>query len=228
MKNCSLCNEKKSFDDFRKCTKNKDGYQERCRVCKKTIDQKYRDDNKEKIKNRMAEFYLKNKEKLNSNAIKWQKNNKQRCFEAYRKRYLLLDKSLLNDYAKSNRLLNIEKYKSYARNYVKNRKINDMSYRLRAVLCSRMHSAITRGSKSGSTLELTGCTIKFFKNFIAHKFTDGMTWENYGKWELDHIIPCVKFNLCDPIQQKQCFHYTNYQPLWKTINRKKGSKLNYI
>lgn len=44
-----------------------------------------------------------------------------------------------------------------------------------------------------------------------------MNWDNHGIiWEIDHIKPCVSFNLIDPEQQKQCFHYTNLQPLFKT------------
>jgi len=44
-----------------------------------------------------------------------------------------------------------------------------------------------------------------------------MTWENHGEiWEIDHIKPCNSFDLTDIEQQKQCFHYTNLQPLFKT------------
>ena len=44
-----------------------------------------------------------------------------------------------------------------------------------------------------------------------------MTWDNHGEiWEIDHIIPCSKFNLTEEKQQKECFHYTNLQPLFKT------------
>lgn len=35
------------------------------------------------------------------------------------------------------------------------------------------------------------------------------------------IKPRASFNLTDPDQQKQCFHYRNMQPLWAKDNRDK-------
>jgi hypothetical protein len=44
-----------------------------------------------------------------------------------------------------------------------------------------------------------------------------MNWENHGiVWEIDHIKACANFDLKDIEQQKECFHYTNIQPLFKT------------
>jgi len=57
-------------------------------------------------------------------------------------------------------------------------------------------------------------------------FKPDMTWANYGaEWHIDHKRPCVSFNLTDPAQQRECFHYTNLQPLWATENLQKGVKL---
>ena len=48
-----------------------------------------------------------------------------------------------------------------------------------------------------------------------------MSWENMGEWHLDHIRPCASFDLTDPDQQRQCFHYSNLQPLWASDNLSK-------
>jgi hypothetical protein len=51
-----------------------------------------------------------------------------------------------------------------------------------------------------------------------------MSWENYGKWHIDHIIPCSSFNLSLPEEQRNCFHYSNLQPLWAKDNIFKANK----
>lgn len=60
---------------------------------------------------------------------------------------------------------------------------------------------------------------------LEQQFTEGMTWENYGEWHVDHIRPCVSFDLSIPEQQQECFHYTNLQPLWAKDNLQKSDKI---
>ncbi len=52
-----------------------------------------------------------------------------------------------------------------------------------------------------------------------------MSWENYGKWHVDHILPCASFDLGKPEEQFKCFNYKNLQPLWATDNLKKQAKI---
>jgi hypothetical protein len=74
-------------------------------------------------------------------------------------------------------------------------------------------------------MKLIDCTIEELWTHLKRKFTEGMTKENYGKWHIDHIIPCASFDLTDPEQQEKCFHYTNLRPLWAFDNMSKGAKI---
>lgn len=72
------------------------------------------------------------------------------------------------------------------------------------------------------TIKLIGCSIEQLKQHLEKQFKLGMSWFNYGKWHVDHIKPCASFDLTDIEQQKQCFNYTNLQPLWAEENLVKG------
>jgi hypothetical protein len=84
-------------------------------------------------------------------------------------------------------------------------------------------------SRGDEHMELTGCTPNQLKAHFESLFQTGMTWENKGRfadlsgWQIDHKIPCSKFDLFDPEQQRKCFHYTNLQPLWEKENKSKAA-----
>jgi hypothetical protein len=84
--------------------------------------------------------------------------------------------------------------------------------------------ALKRGTKTGSAVSDLGCSIEELKKYIETKFLEGMTWENYGKWHIDHIIPLSKFNLSDREELLKAVNYTNLQPLWAEDNMKKSNK----
>jgi hypothetical protein len=91
-------------------------------------------------------------------------------------------------------------------------------------LRSRLYNAIKHTTKSGSAIVDLGCSIEQFKGYLMSKFQEGMSWDNYGKWHIDHIKPLSKFDLTDRQQFLEACHYTNLQPLWAVQNLKKGSK----
>lgn len=78
--------------------------------------------------------------------------------------------------------------------------------------------------KAHKTETLIGCTREFLMQHIQSQFKPGMAWNNRGLWHIDHIGPCASFDLTDPAQQRECFHYTNLQPLWASDNIRKSDK----
>lgn len=76
------------------------------------------------------------------------------------------------------------------------------------------------------TIDLLGCTISELRQHLENRFIGGMTWENHGLhgWHIDHIRPCASFDLTQPAQQRECFHYLNLQPLWAKDNMSKSAK----
>jgi hypothetical protein len=200
---CIKCNQSKTLEYFYKTKRNKTGYESKCKKCKNkyTIDnnkklgkeyfrkvvKKHNDKNKDKIK-------IKNKKYWDLNKDYWLENDVRK---EYMKEYMKINRGKLNKY------LN-ERYK------------NNIQFKLGMILRQRFKSAI-KGYKIHQIEDLISCPIEECKKHIEKQFHPEMTWENHGEiWEIDHIKPCASFDLTDIEQQKQCFHYMNYQPLFKT------------
>lgn len=120
----------------------------------------------------------------------------------------------------------IEEKRVYMRTYIRERLRRDIPFRLLSKARNRLWYVAKGTAKAGRTVELLGCTPEELKIHIEKQFKPGWTWADWGPvFEIDHIIPCSKFDMTDPEQQKQCFHFTNLQPLLKAVNRSKWNKL---
>ncbi len=97
--------------------------------------------------------------------------------------------------------------------YEKDKRRTDPNFRVLAVLRTRLNQMVKRENKSASTLFLLGCPVEELRIYLSSKFVEGMSWDNYGQWHIDHIKPCAKFDLTKLEEQQKCFHYTNLQPL---------------
>jgi hypothetical protein len=80
--------------------------------------------------------------------------------------------------------------------------------------------------KTEQTMDLLGCSLDFFKSYLSSLFTEGMSFDNYGKWHLDHKKPCYYFDLTKEEDRAVCFHYTNIQPMWAIDNLKKNKRMS--
>jgi len=129
----------------------------------------------------------------------------------------------VTEYVKANR----EKVNAWRRKNHNARRVVDLDFSLKLRLRRRMNAAFhaADATASASTIKLLGCKPSEFRAHLEAQFSDGMSWDNYGEWEIDHVRPCASFDLTDPAQQAACFHYSNLQPLWKRVNRSKGAKL---
>lgn len=96
--------------------------------------------------------------------------------------------------------------------------------RLASNLRSRIANALKGRIKFFPLVDVVGCSFDCLKACLEVQFSAGMTWENYGEWHVDHVRPCVSFDLTDPKQQRDCFHFTNLQPMWAKDNKKKGAR----
>jgi hypothetical protein len=119
-----------------------------------------------------------------------------------------------------------EKARQRNTTYIAGRLATDPQYRLAHNCRTRINMALRtqQAGKSRRSPELLGCTIPQLIEHVEAQFKPGMTWDNWARdgWHLDHIRPLASFDLTDPEQQKQAFHFSNLQPLWASENLSKG------
>ena len=70
VKMCCTCKEVKDISNFSKNKNSKDGYKQYCKECANKASKKYREENKEKIKESKKEWYYKTKENKNERTQK--------------------------------------------------------------------------------------------------------------------------------------------------------------
>jgi len=114
----------------------------------------------------------------------------------------------------------------YKREYIRNKRKTDLIFKLKDSLRHRIYLALKGISKSKRTMELLGCSIEQLKQHLKIKFTKGMSFKNYGKWHIDHVVPCASFDLSNPEEQHKCFNFKNLQPLWAKDNLEKRDKIS--
>lgn len=208
MRRCRVCNIEKpaTIDHF---YLDRGHLQTICKPCFNAARKARYLANKDQERRRQKEYYAENKDYLAITYKSYAERNKDRK-TAYQAEYRMRHKN---------------KAKEYAREYMRQRRSKDIEFKIKDCLRSRLNKVIKFGYKSVATIELIGCSVHELMQHLENRFSNGMTWENYGSyWHIDHVRPCASFDLKDQEQQKQCFHYSNLQPLKAIENIRKGAK----
>jgi len=210
-KTCTTCGESKTLDEFYKNPKGKLGYDSQCILCKKNYYQK--------TQNRRIEYSSK------------YKNEHRNNINEYARQYYYNNSTKMKLYHSQYRQDHPKYFRDKGREYHKRKLESNPSYVIECRLRSRIKNTIKKGYKNTKSMELLGCTIDEFKIHLQKTaITNGyLTFDidTYSgkEYHIDHIIPCVSFDLTDPEQQKQCFHYSNQQILTASENLSKHDKV---
>jgi hypothetical protein len=73
-----------------------------------------------------------------------------------------------------------------------------------------------------------GCKPEQLRAYIEKQFNDGMNWDNFGKWHIDHVIPLCRFDANSEAEMKAAWHYSNLRPLWAKDNLSRPKKHGLI
>lgn len=241
MKLCSKCKRLLDEDKFNKDSTKIDGYFSSCKECRKIISKNYNITNKDKLQEKKKIYHILNKDKILSKVSEWRKNNIEYFKESCHNRYIK-NKDILKDKYKEYKIKNAEKVSIRAKKYreknkedlrlkkkiyKKNRLATDYKYKLKENISTALRIKIYKKRGTNKYLEMFGYNIEQLIKHLENKFIDGMSWDNYGKWHIDHIKPQSLFNLDNEEELKKCWSLSNLQPLWAIDNIKKSNKYPY-
>ena len=206
-KTCKECGLIKPLEKYTKRKASKDGLHPYCNDCIKIRSKAYREKNIEKIrkydveraktekrKSLNAEYRKNNREILNSNARDWYHNNKDRVLRRKLERY----------------------HELY---------YNDTKFRVDRIIRRSVGRVIelSKTDKKESTYDTLGYKPEELIKHIQLQFQEGMSWDNYGEWHIDHIIPIIEFIKNGVTDPKIINSLENLQPLWANDNLRKGA-----
>ena len=205
MKKCGKCNIEQDICFFGKDSKRKDGLRLHCNNCRKEEGLYYRTNNKQKRQETQRKYNLLNPE--------------------YYSKYYITHKEKIKEYNKSYYEINKEILINKMLHYTNNRKKTDILFKLSHVVRSRVYKIIKNKNinKKNKIFDIVGCSQNQLKEHLEKQFNDDMSWGNYGKWHIDHIIPLSSAN--NEYEVYKLCHYTNLQPLWAEDNLKKSNKI---
>lgn len=110
--------------------------------------------------------------------------------------------------------------------YRKKREGHDFFYRFKNKLRTNIYLCFSKKGfdKNDITyVQILGCGWESVRIHFESLFKENMSWENYGKWEIDHIIPNDSAVTKEDVIRLS--HISNLQPLWMKDNKNKGNKI---
>jgi predicted transcriptional regulator len=153
------------------------------------------------------------KERLKKNHKRWAEQNKEH----------------LNNYIKEYREKNIDKIRKTKRDYERNRKASDPLYKLISNFRTAIYQVLKESNveKNGHYFDILGYTPEELINHLEKQFTEGMTWDNYGEFHVDHKLPISSFNIKEIGDEEfmKCWSLDNLQPMWGEENIRKSNKI---
>ena len=232
---CSKCEvELPATTEFFHKGNGKLGLRSRCKDCQRKWRHKYRQTDKAKELEKVANKRYKKSEKGKVAVKRYDQSDKGRVTQkrwreskagkVANRRYIQSEKGKVLKGRGNKKYRLSEKGKAASKKYYENNKLSScISHRMGASL---------KNNKAGQHWEdVVGYTLEELKDHIENLFEPGMSWGNYGRygWHVDHKIPVSSFNIesynCEDF--KKCWELKNLQPLWAKDNLRKGNKVNY-
>ena len=222
---CTRCGEHKPLEQFDLHKKGLNGRYCFCKLCRKAISHDRYLRNRAEILQKSSEYYANNRDAVLERHKTYDTTNAESISERRKKQYYAnWEKQREKHDASTKR--NWDKVLAYHRWYTKKKRVENASYRVHVNVSRRLRQHIRLKKELGATWEaVLGYTTADVIAHLESKFCDGMSWDNYGEWHIDHIVPVAFFRAAEHKHAiAECWALSNLQPLWARDNLRKGAR----
>lgn len=177
-------------------------HRKQCKTCRSKARKSHYENNKEHDLKRCKSYYKANKKKYSDWSKQYYLENKE-AFANRSKKWVECnpEKAKINS-KKSSTKFRSTKYGKF-REFIR--------------------SSLRRKGESFGVKHLP-YTVEQFVARIEFNFKEGMSWDNYGEWEIDHTKPVKRFYEQGKLNGALVNSLCNLKPLWKSDNRRKSDK----
>lgn len=207
-KRCCTCKENKLKGEFAKSERTPDRLRKRCKACSNAANKKYREENPEKAKASTRGWAERNAERKKATVKAWSERNRERQ-SALSKAWKAKNRARIRD--------------NHNRRFSQNPIL-----RVHKAIRERLRFSLLFDSGGLRTFELLGYSRDDLKVHLERQFLKGMSWDNYGEWHVDHIVPLSTFPMSEIDEIRACWALSNLRPLWAKDNLSKRASIHFI
>lgn len=199
-----------------------------CCECDKIKSKSYKEANKESIREQRKKYASENREAVTAAHKNWRQANREKLNARRRERrsndlHRYLSKE--REYHSVNRDRIRESRREYYRVYATRRRANDPTYKVHTRMrdFNRRCVEAIKGVKNWRTADALGYTPQQLREHLESLWEDGMSWDNYGEWHIDHVKSISSFVSEGVTDVSVINAMSNLQPLWAFDNLSKGA-----
>lgn len=167
------------------------------------LSRRYHERNREEVLKKMRErnriYYQRNKERIKKAASEYQAKNS-------------------------------EKRNAYKVDWAKRKAKEDPAFKMYLAQRRMLHRAlgVAGQQKYKRTIDHLGYTSEDLVTHLERQFLKGMSWDNYGEWHIDHIVPIAELRRRGVVDPKQVNALANLRPMWAKDNMLKGGEVTHL
>lgn len=187
---------------------------------------RYRERNRDKLVEYQREYRAKNAERSRERVRRYRRRHAKRL-RLQAREFRRRNAEAINAKRREWRKANPDAYRETLRREGERRRRRP-GYRIEATIRARLHRCIRKGQKGGRTLTILGYGIDQLMAHLENCFLPGMTWQNYGEWHIDHVIPLSAWGVdsWDHPELPVAWSLMNLRPMWANDNLRKGATID--